>query len=178
MAVNPVELNQSEMGALYFEAPMNPQVSSLIAQASEAYGTPEAESFLQQALALAPDDLTVIVAAYRFYYYQHRLEQALRCGERALSVAGTQLCWPTWDSLSLDQLQAQLATSTGLARFYLLALKGVGYLYLRLGQREAGEARLRRLMQLDPQDQLGAGALLAAIYPSENNIDEATGEPA
>ncbi len=163
-----MELNRIDIGELYFEAPSKPQVAALLAQAAAAYGTPEAALALEQAVALAPDDLQVLVALYRFDYYQHRLEQALHTGEHALAVAAQRLQWPTWDQLTSAHVAAALVHEGGLARFYLLALKGVGYLYLRLGQREAGEARLRHLMYLDPLDQLGAGALLLAIYPVES----------
>jgi hypothetical protein len=45
-------------------------------------------------------------------------------------------------------------------RFYLMALKGAGYLLLRSGDIRAGLARLEKVTELDTDDRLGVRALV------------------
>jgi len=48
-------------------------------------------------------------------------------------------------------------------RFYLHALKGAGYLLLRLGQTKQGLVRLDKVAELDPKDRIGAAALADVV---------------
>ena len=50
--------------------------------------------------------------------------------------------------------------SMTLVRFYMLALKGAGYIELRLARFQAAIARLEKVAELDSNDRLGARALL------------------
>lgn len=166
-----MDLLEFQAESLYFEQPLDPQVSDLLEKSADAYGEPEAEALLQQAEQLAPEHPMVLVALYRFYYYQHRLADALVIAERTLALSAASLDLPNdWRALSSELCdQAMARSATGL-RFYLLALKGAAYLQLRLGEREQAIEKLQLLTQLDEQDRLGAAALLevaqAAEYPS------------
>ena len=70
---------------LYFEEPMPAEAERLIAQAASEYGEPGAEMALLRAHLLAPENLSVLVGLYRYYFYQHRLDDALVVGS-ALDV--------------------------------------------------------------------------------------------
>jgi hypothetical protein len=156
---------------LYFDEPLNPQAAALIASASEAYGEGAAEAPLLEALALAPESLTVLVALYRFYYYQHRLGEALEAAGRALAITGQSLGLPKdWRDLREAHLGAAAASMT-LLRFHLLCLKATAYLKLRTGEAEEGKALLRKLMELDANNRLGAKQLLEAVEPPPEMAD-------
>ena len=71
---------------LYFEDPLPAAAEALLALAAREYGEPSAELALLRAHLLAPDNLTVLVGLYRYYFYQHRLEDALQVAERALAL--------------------------------------------------------------------------------------------
>ena len=73
---------------LYFDDPESPEVERLIAEAGAGYGSDETESLLLRACLLAPGQLMVLVALYRYYFYQHRLDDALLVGDRTLAVVG------------------------------------------------------------------------------------------
>ena len=149
---------------LYFEDPLPAEAEDLIAQAAREYGEPSAELALLRAHLLAPENLTVLVGLYRYYFYQHRLEDALQVAERAMSLSGRHLGLPTdWQRIDENQLASAAANSFGLLRFYLLALKAASIVLLRLGQIDASRARLSKLASLDSRDQLGAGKLLEVI---------------
>lgn len=160
---------------LYFDEPLPAVVEALLHQAAAAYGAGGAELPLLRAHLLAPRNLTVLVALYRFYFYQHRLEDALLVAERACRAAGEPIGFPAdWARLSMAHLQVAVARSMGSVRFYLLALKAAGLLCLRLGRAAEGRERLRKVRSMDAPDRLGAGALLQALdaWADESDHDE------
>jgi hypothetical protein len=61
--------------------------------------------------------------------------------------------------------------SMTLVRFYLLLLKGAGYLNLRLGKIDKGKTILEKVVELDTQDRLGALALLNVVESYQRKVD-------
>jgi len=136
----------------------------MIKQAGECYGAPEAELLLLRAYLLAPENLTVIVALYRYYYYQHRLEDALVIASRALEVSGRAIYLsPDWQRLTAHDVAGGAFKSIGLVRFYLLAIKALGIVKLRLGDIDGGKEAIRKVCTLDPQDRLKTAAFLEMV---------------
>lgn len=153
---------------LYFDEPMPEKVRQILMQAAAAYGDGKAESLLLRAFLYAPDNLSVLVALYRTYYYQHRLDEAKQVAYQTLQVVARRLDFPSdWRLVDLAELSHAVLKSMGLVRFYLLTLKAEAYLYLRLGQLEEGRARLRKVAELDASDHFGAGALLEMLARTE-----------
>jgi hypothetical protein len=149
---------------LYFDDPITSEVEQLIAAAASSYGSEEAEAQLLKAHALAPQHLAVLVALYRYYFYQHRLEDALLIGESALAVSGNRLGFPEdWSHLQAGNVGEGVMRSMGLVRFYLMVLKATGYVNLRLGRYATGQAMLEKLVELDSHDRLGGKALLEVV---------------
>ena len=62
------------------------------------------------------------------------------------------------------------STSRRPRRFHLLALKGAGYLSLRLGRFEQGKAMLAKVVELDADDRLGARLLLGVLAEHDAEI--------
>lgn len=148
---------------LYFEEDLPVPVEALLVEAAGRYGESSAEALLLQALGLAPDSLNVLVAAYRYYYYQHRLEDALTIAEDALRVTARRLAIPLdWQLLTLAHVSQIGPVAMPLVRFHLLSLKAKAYLQLRLGREAEGKAILTTLLQLDTHNRLGARQLLDA----------------
>ena len=149
---------------LYFEEALPVEAERLIALAASEYGEAGAELALLRAHLLAPDNLTVLVGLYRYYFYQHRLEDALQVAERAMLISGRHLGLPAdWNQLNESWLASAAAISFGLLRFYLLALKAASIVLLRLGHIPASRERLIKLAALDSRDQLGAAKLLEVV---------------
>jgi tetratricopeptide (TPR) repeat protein len=158
-----VDLHDFDAPELYFERPLAHAAQALLETASAGYGenAAEAERCLLRAHLLEPRHLSVLVALYRFYYYQHRLGEALQVADRALDVSGTELgLHGDWRQLTVPAVAAAGARSMGLLRFHLLALKGSGLLCLRLGRRGEAVERLSAVTAFDPGDRLGARFLL------------------
>lgn len=165
-----MDLQDFEGQDMYFDMPMSAEVEMLIEQAAECYADGGAESKLLKAYVQAPKNLSVLVALYRFYYYQHRYHDALYIADQAMAVSGEMLGITThWRLLTPGHLGEPAMHSMGLLRFYFLALKGAGYLCLRQDDREGATERLKKVVELDPQDRLGAKFLLnMALYGSED----------
>lgn len=145
---------------LYFDEPLPESVQHLLDEIASGAQAAEELSLLR-AYFLAPEHLTVLVALFRFFFFCHRLEDALVVSHHALRVSGRRLEFPQdWQALTPELFTDRPMT---LVRFYLFALKGCAYLNLRLGHIDTGKAILKKLMTLDLQDRLGAAALLDVI---------------
>ena len=126
-----------------------------------------------------PTNLTIIVALYRFYYYQHRYHEALSIADEALQVSASMMGLQVgWGNLTEKHLGKSVFVSMGLIRFYMLGLKASAYLLLRVGEIEQAYARLEKITQLDPADQFGADFLfkmaekeLSAKHARQHNIE-------
>ncbi len=157
--------------SLYFDEPLDQRAASLIEQAAAEYSNSDVEPLLLEAHRMAPEHLTVLVAMYRYYYYQHRLQDALNIAHQALDVSGGRLRFPSrWSQLTSAHLGAGAFISMGMVRFYLLALKAAGYLNLRLQNWQTAIDMLTKILQLDVADRLGTAALLEiaqSVYTRE-----------
>lgn len=155
---------------LYFDQPEPAQVTALLQDAAQRYATGGAEALLRQAYALAPANLVVLVGLYRFYYYQHRYADALQIAFEAMAAVAPQIDFPGhWSEVTPVTLGNGVMRGMGLVRFYLLALKGAGYLNLRLGRFEEGLRMLRKVHELDAADRLGVKVLLDVL--AANNAE-------
>lgn len=160
---------------LYFEDALPAEAERLIAQAASEYGEAGAELSLLRAQLIAPENLMVLVGLYRYYFYQHRLEDALVVAERAMQLSGRHLGLPTdWKLIDETRLASAAANSFGLLRFYLLALKAASVVLLRLGRIAESRARLIKLAGLDSRDQLGAAKLLEVVDEFQGAGDNPT----
>jgi hypothetical protein len=166
-----MDLQDFNGDGLYFDAPLAPEVAACLDAAAQQYSQGTAEQPLLAAQALAPDDLCVLVGLYRFYYYQHRYQDALLIAERVMAVVGPRLGLPTrWSDLCRADLAVAASRGIGLLRFFLLALKGAGYLSLRLGRFEQGKAMLATVVALDADNRLGARLLLDVLAANDAEI--------
>lgn len=122
-----------------------------------------AESHLREARALAPDHVAVLIGLYRFYFYKNRLREALEiarvCLRKAAADNGLRQDWR-----AVRAGDAHFSSFDAvLPRFYLFTLKGYAYLHLRLGDVDEGRAAVLKLLELDPDDKLGARVLLDVL---------------
>ena len=156
------DLLDFEGSDLYFDEPIDEAVAALLERAQQAQGPAEAEALLEEAFGRAPDDLTVIVALYRFRYFRHDYAGTLPMAAEAMAAAGRRLNVPAdWRALTIEDIDRAGAISMPMLRFYLWALKGEGYLLTRLGHFAEAVEALEKLRLVDRADRLGGEALLA-----------------
>ncbi len=166
-----MDLQDFDGDGLYFDEPRQPRVAALLDEASAQYATGMAERPLLTAQALAPGDLSVLVGLYRFYFYQHRHADALGIAAQVLDVVAPRLGLPSdWRALDAGCLARVAPGAIGLLRFHLLALKGAGYLSLRLGLFGQGKAMLAKIVELDADNRLGARLLLEVLAANDATI--------
>ncbi len=141
---DPMDLLDFSGEDMYFDEPVSPDVEGLLMDAARRYGEDAAELSLLQAYFLEPNHLTVLVALYRYFYYRHRYREALITAERAIAITAARLDLPArWQDLSEADLGRSALVSMTLTRFLLLALKGSGYLLMRLGESADGTGAVR-----------------------------------
>lgn len=154
-----MDLLDFEAEGLYFEQADVAGVKELIAQAAEDYSNGNAEFPLLRAYFLAPESLNVLVALNRFYYYQHRLEDALSATYKALAVIRASIDFPEhWQDLQQQHLDN--TPNLTQVRLYLFTLKAVGFLNMRLHKLELSEQIFEKLISLDSKNRIGAQALM------------------
>ena len=168
-----MDLLDIKENSLYFDEPMPEEAEKLINSASLQYGEKNVEQLLLRAYALAPRHLTILVGLYRYYYYQHRLDDSLDVAHMTLSVSGKRLDFPAnYLELTPLHLGAGALKSMGMVRFYLLALKAAGWLNLRLKKWDTAVSMLSKVCELDEMDRLGAKPLLEMAQECANMNNE------
>ncbi len=159
-----MDLLDFEAQGLYFEQPDVAGVKELIATAAENYADGDAELSLLKAYFLAPESLNVLVALNRFYYYQHRLEEALTATTKALAVIRPTIAFPEdWQDLQASHINEAPAESLTKIRLYLFTLKAVGFLNMRLENLDLSQSVFEKLVSLDSKDRIGAQGLLELV---------------
>jgi tetratricopeptide (TPR) repeat protein len=159
-----MDLLDFEAQDLYFEQAESAAVTQLLQQAATDYAEGSAELPLLQAYFLAPQSLNVLVALNRFYYHQHRLEEALTATEKALQIVRTQLNFPEqWQDVSPELLAQLPSKSLTRLRLYLFILKSSGFLNMRLLRLELSQRIFEKLVELDSKDRIGAAGLLDLV---------------
>ncbi|MFA6051644.1 MAG: hypothetical protein WC762_03545 [Methylobacter sp.] len=159
-----MDLLDFEAQGLYFERADVAGVKELIATAAENYAGGDAELSLLKAYFLAPESLNVLVALNRFYYYQHRLEEALSATIKALAVIRALIDFPEdWHDLQQSHLSDAPADLLTQVRLYLFTLKAIGFLNMRLENLDLSQAIFEKLAGLDSKDRIGARGLLELV---------------
>nr|WP_294504100.1 hypothetical protein [uncultured Rhodopila sp.] len=121
-----------------------------------------AEGHIYEALELAPGHLAVQIAAYKFYFYRHRLNEALPYARACLAETLRRNQLPA-DWRDVSPADAAFTSLDSEPRMMLFSLVAYGYVLARLGRIEEGRAALTKVTELDPDDRMGARRLLAVI---------------
>ena len=173
-----MDLLDFEAQGLYFDEADAAGVKEMIAVAAENYATGDAELPLLKAYFIAPESLNVLVALNRFYYYQHRLDDALCATLKALAVIRPLINFPEdWRDLQACHLNEVPAESLTQVRLYLFTLKAVGFLNMRLNNLDLSQAIFEKLVGLDGKNRIGAQGLLELVIKRKGEeIHTITGE--
>ncbi len=166
-----MDLLDFEAQGLYFEQADVAGVKELIASAAENYANGDAELPLLKAYFLAPESLNVLVALNRFYYYQHRLEEALCATDKALVVIRSSIAFPEdWRELQIKHISEAQAETLTKIRLYLFTLKAVGFLNMRLERLDLSQSIFEKLVELDSKDRIGAQGLLELVIKRKADV--------
>lgn len=159
-----MDLLDFEAKDLYFQQEDSPEVQELIKYAADLYATGEAELPLLRAYLRAPESLNVLVALNRFYYYQHRLAEALLISEKALHLIRAGIDFPAdWQQLQATHITEAPKDLLTRIRLYLFTLKSIGFLHMRMEHLELSKAIFEKLVALDAKNRIGAEGLLELV---------------
>ena len=149
---------------LYFEQEDSQDVQDLIKFAADLYSSGEAELPLLKAYLRAPESLNVLVSLNRFYYYQHRLDEALLISEKALTLIRGGIDFPEdWRQLEISHISDAPKDLLTRIRLYLFTLKSIGFLNMRMENLDVSQSIFEKLVALDDRDRIGAQGLLELV---------------
>ena len=117
-----------------------------------------AEGLLRQAIAHMPEQLALKVALYKLYAYSNRFAESLVVINQTLQQAADN-CGFNADWANLTAASTQWFPATGDKRLYLYSLKATGFVKLRSGDIDGAFQVLSKLLELDPQDQVGGSVV-------------------
>ncbi|PPD43477.1 MAG: hypothetical protein CTY15_09900 [Methylocystis sp.] len=140
-------------------------VDTLLQQGVVAYRSDKARAdrLFRQALDLAPEALAAYFCLYKIHTYMGNLDVAkiaaldgIREAARQAGWAADPALWPKNQSLA-----------DGPARFALFTLKALSFIELKRGDREATDANLRILAEVDPSGSVGWPVIAALAEAAE-----------
>lgn len=132
---------------------------------SDVAGSEEA---VLRALRLAPHDLDVRTGAYKFYFYNGRLDEAAPHAEFVITKAARRLNVST-DWRLVQPGDAAFGSLDAAPRLFVQALVAWGYCMARLRRLEEGTEALAKAAELDPGGDFGARGLLNIISGSSDD---------
>lgn len=145
------------------DADIPDEARAILGDAEAAYSDPDgADRAIRRAVACAPDNLSLRIAAYTFYFYANRYADAVDHAEACLALAAKALGQPA-DWRRVDAGTADFSGFGRPQRAYLKSLVALGYCKARLGDLDGGEAMLRAAARFDPEGRVKAGRLADVI---------------
>jgi hypothetical protein len=149
---------------------------------------PEADAHLQRAAALvttreaslqalndarqaAPDQLEVLVAMFKFHFYQGETEKAEALVLEALAKASWQGGFShDWNTLAAES--ADWSDPRGPGRLFLYSLKALAFIRLRQCANAEAASILDTMQRLDPTDQVGADVIRDLLEGVDGERDD------
>lgn len=157
---NTLALDEEWMASACLGGMLPESISNNLQRAALMYQRGEdAEPLLLETYNTANYHPAVHIALYRFYFYRHRIAEALQVAESCLLKVAADLHLPNdWRNVRPDQ--ARFGTFDDVVpRFYLYTLKACAYLNMRSGNLALSGAMLQQLRLLDPKDRMGGSVL-------------------
>lgn len=131
--------------------------AALLREAAVCGDAQRAEFLILKAHHQSPFHFAVYLALYKFHFHRQHFEAAEQW-MRAGLAAGAQAAGFPLDAPPPARFAEPLAAAP---RFYLFSLKALAFTLLRQQRPEEARAYLDQLQRLDPQDRIGAAAVLS-----------------
>jgi len=158
---------------IYFGNNIPAAVKQVLLEATRVYPDLAAtEVLLEKAQSMAPQQLEVYYARYKFYFYNKRLELAEQIVLEGLKQAATQAGF-AYDWLKLDEFSGNWLEPNDTERFYLYTLKALGFIFMRQARLTESATVLNKLKQLDQLDTVGGSVVMDILTGLQESINEA-----
>ncbi|MEJ2621655.1 MAG: hypothetical protein P8163_15760 [Candidatus Thiodiazotropha sp.] len=157
---------------VHFGFNIEPQANAKLQRAASLISSREASSeALMQAEQIAPEQIEVLIARYKFHFYQGETDVAEDLVMKVLRLAAEQGKFNR-DWCQLNENSADWQDPRGVGRFFLYSLKALAFIRLRQGKPNEAESILLALSTIDPDDQVGANVirdLFDAVVKEQNS---------
>jgi len=146
-------------------------VRQMVQQAIASYeDKPVAEQLFKQALELAPAEMEIYVAFYKFYFYQKYLPEAEQVALQTLRKVAELTGLPA-DWRCFQKEFAQWTNPDSPVRYYLYTMKALGFMALRQESLSLAHEILDKLGELDPDDRVG-GSVIKVLANRMSEVEE------
>ena len=146
---------------LDFDAPRD--AFEILEGARAALSAPErSEAAVLAALQVSPDDRDVRMGAYKFYFYNNRLAEAVPHALWCVADGARTLGLPTdWRRLAPDSVPC--ADFDKPRRFLVQSLVAYGWCLSRIGRIDDGLEALAKAIEIDPADTFRVARIVEVI---------------
>ncbi|MGJ5672227.1 MAG: hypothetical protein ACR9NN_01145 [Nostochopsis sp.] len=151
----------------WFQVPE--EIKELLILAAEHWeNTSESEKYMHQALAKTGDNLEVLVAAYRFFYYKYNYKMALQTAVQVIDkIKESEKLPDDWQQLQPILIDRKEDSQI---RLYLNAYAASGLVLAKLGELEKAKEISAQVKSIDEKNDFGAGILLDILTrPAEED---------
>lgn len=129
----------------------------LIKAADNWENTSESEKYINQALAKTDNDLDVLIAAYRYFYYKQKyqiaLETANKVQEKAKQTAKLPDGWENQKPILIKRQEEQII------QVYVNAYSATGIIFAAQGKAEKAQEVSDKVKDIDRENVFTAGIL-------------------
>lgn len=118
----------------------------------------EAEKYINQALANAGNNIDVLIAAYRYFYYKYNYPMALQTANKVIDIIKElEKFSNNWEELKPILISRK---EEGIIRLFLNAYSASGLVLAKLGELEKAKKICMQIKEIDENNEFGAGVLL------------------
>ncbi|MEL7243201.1 MAG: hypothetical protein AAGM40_12755 [Cyanobacteria bacterium J06573_2] len=133
----------------------------LVLAADNWENTSESEKYINQALAKTDNNIDVLIAAYRYFYYKQNYQMALETAEKVkLIVKETENLPDNWEQLKPILIQRKEEQNI---RLYLNSYAATGLILAILGKEEEAKSICNQVKEIDDKNDFGAGILFDVL---------------
>lgn len=153
----------------WFQVPE--EIKKLLILAAENWeNTSASENYMNQALAKTGDNLEVLVAVYRYFYYKYNYTIALQTAIKVIDkIKLTEKLPDDWQQLQPILIKRKEEPQI---RLYLNAYAASGLVLAKLGEIEKAKEISTQVKSIDDKNDFGAGILLDILTrPAEEDED-------
>lgn len=151
----------------WFQVPED--IKNLLILAAKSWeNTAESEKYMQEALAKTEDNLEVLVAAYRYFYYKNNYLLALQMAVKVINkIHQSEKLPDDWQQLKAILVSRKDNPSI---RLYLTAYAASGLVLAKLGEIEQAKEISARVKEVDDKKEFGGGLILDILTrPAEED---------
>lgn len=137
---------------------VSPEIKRLLLSVSNNWdNTDESEHYIHQALAESGEDITVSIAAYRYFFYKNNLPMALQVVRTVVDrLKKTEGLPQDWEKIKSIVIKKKEDEST---RLFLSAYAAMGLVLARLGDTDSAQEIALRIREIDDKNEFGGSTV-------------------